>query len=116
MGTASGIHASPAADYDAIVIGGGPAGLSAALYLGRARRRTLVVDAGKPRNERAAASHGVFTRDGTPPSELLGEARRQLRAYPGVEFRHIAAESAEIVDGGFAVRLEGDEIVHARRV
>src|SRR5215469_8308583 len=116
MSTASAIHASLAADYDAVVIGGGPAGLSAALYLGRARRRTLVVDAGKPRNAKAGASHGVFTRDGTPPSELLAEARRQLRTYPGVELRHIAAESATIADGGFAVRLEGDETIRARRV
>ena len=110
------IPVSAAADYDAVVIGGGPAGLSAALYLGRARRRVLVVDAGKPRNAKAGASHGVFTRDGTPPGELLAEARRQLRTYPGVELRHIAAESATIVDGGFAVRLEGNETIHARRL
>lgn len=116
MNTVSAIQASSAADYDVVVIGGGPAGLSAALYLGRARRRVLVVDAGKPRNAKVGASHGVFTRDGTPPSELLAEARGQLRTYPDVEFRHIAAERAAIVDGGFAVRLEGDETIRARRI
>jgi thioredoxin reductase len=116
VSTGSAINASSTADYDAVVIGGGPAGLSAALYLGRARRRALVVDTGKPRNAKARASHGLLTRDGTPPGELLAEARRQLRTYPSVDLRHIAAESATIVDGGFAVRLEGDETVHARRV
>lgn len=53
--------------HDVIVAGGGPAGLSAALVLGRARRRTLVLDAGEPRNGPSPASHGVFTRDGAPP-------------------------------------------------
>jgi thioredoxin reductase len=114
--TASTINGSAAADYDAVVIGGGPAGLTAALYLGRARRRALVADTGKPRNAKAGAAHGVFTRDGTPPGELLAEARRQLRTYPSIELRHIAAESATIVDGGFAVGLEGDETVRARRI
>ena len=109
-------RATAALDNDAIVIGGGPAGLSAALYLGRSRRRTLLVDAGKPRNLSSAAAHGVFTRDGTPPAELLAEARRQLAAYPMVRLRHAEAVSAETLKRGFVVRLSDGENVHARRL
>jgi thioredoxin reductase len=105
-----------AADYDAIVIGGGPAGLNAGLYLGRALRRALIVDLGKPRNARAHASHGLFTRDGVPPSELLAEARRQLGTYPTVEFRHTAAIGATVVPSGFEVLLEGGDRFRSRRL
>lgn len=103
-------------DHDVIVIGGGAAGLSAALYLGRSRRRTLVVDAGRPRNAPSPASHGVFTRDGVPPADLLAEARRQLDAYPTVRIR-----SAEIVAltgerGTFVARLSDGSEASARRV
>jgi thioredoxin reductase len=107
---------APAQNFDVTIIGGGPAGLSAALYLARARRHTLVIDAGKPRNAVALASHGVFTRDGTPPLELLAEARRQLRTYPTVEFRHMAAVEASAVGAGFLVRLESGETVRSRRL
>src|SRR5205814_2128345 len=105
------------ADYDAVVIGGGPAGLSAALYLGRARRRALIVDIGQPRNAKSRASHGVFTRDGMPPRELLAEARRQLGTYPTIEFRHTAAVGASVTRTGFEVRLEGgDKVIRSRRL
>ena len=73
---------------DAIVVGGGPAGASAALILGRCRRRVLVVDAGTPRNARAAGVHGFLTRDGTPPAELLRIARDELRRYETVTLLH----------------------------
>jgi thioredoxin reductase len=107
---------NPAADYDAIVVGGGPAGLNAALYLGRARRRALVVDAGNPRNARSHASHGLFTRDGAPPRELLAEGRRQLGTYPTVEFRHTAGIRAAKVRSGFEVQLEGGDRISSRRL
>lgn len=74
------------ADRDVIIMGGGPAGLSAALILGLARRRVLVVDEGKPRNAVAHVSHGLLTRDGVPPGEIVAAAREQLNAYPTVEF------------------------------
>ena len=93
--------------YDCIVIGGGPAGLSAALLLGRCRRRVLLCDAGEPRNRWTTSVNGFFTRDGVPPRELLALARAQLEAYDSVELRDVCVEDAEQVDGGFEVLLPG---------
>ena len=70
--------------YDAVIVGGGAAGLSAAQMLGRARRRTLVIDAGAPRNRFAAHMHGVLGHDGRSPVALLETGRVEARAY-GVE-------------------------------
>src|SRR3546814_1520309 len=67
--------------WDVIVIGGGVSGLSAALMLGRARRRVLVIDAGRPRNRFAAHLHGVLGNAGTDPAELLRRGRREASAY-----------------------------------
>src|SRR3982751_6312013 len=75
------------AHYDVLIVGGGPAGLSAALVLGRCRRRVLVVDAGRPRNAASPALHGFLSRDGMAPGELLRVGREQLRVYEGVEVR-----------------------------
>lgn len=72
---------------DALVIGGGPAGLSAALNLGRARARVLLADAGRPRNAATLRSHGFLTRDGVPPIELRKLGLAELAAYPDV---HVA--------------------------
>ena len=93
--------------YDCIVIGGGPAGLSAALLLGRCRRRVLLCDAGEPRNRWTTSVNGFFTRDGVPPRELLALARAQLGAYDSVELRDVCVEDAEQVEGGFEVLLPG---------
>jgi thioredoxin reductase len=70
--------------YDVVVVGAGSAGLSAALMLGRARRRVLVLDGGEPRNAPSSGVHYFFTRDGTPPDELLRIGREQLKPYSGV--------------------------------
>src|SRR4028118_1948223 len=73
--------------YDVVVAGGGLAGLSAALVLGRSRRRTLVLDAGEPRNAPSSGVHSFFSRDGILPKELLKIGRGQLEPYPSVEVR-----------------------------
>src|SRR3954462_6101268 len=69
--------------HDVVMIGGGAAGLGAALTFGRARRRVVVVDAGAPRNAPAAHMHGYLSRDGMPPGELLAAGRREVTGYGG---------------------------------
>jgi thioredoxin reductase len=98
--------------FDVIVIGGGAAGLSAALVLGRARRRVAVIDSGEPRNAPAAHMHGYLSRDGMPPAELLQRGREEAGGY-GVEF--VAGRVAS-VEPGFVVRLEEGEALRARRL
>lgn len=103
--------------YDAIVVGGSFAGLSAAMQLARARRRVLVIDAGQPRNRFAKASHGFFGQDGKPPYDILREAARQLSAYPTVRIVRGEASGATQVDGGFTVAMnDGREEQTARLV
>jgi thioredoxin reductase len=102
--------------HDIIVVGGGAAGLSAALTLGRARRRTLVLDAGEPRNAPSPAAHGVFTRDGTPPFALLRQGRAQLAPYSTVTLRNVAATSARRAGGAFEVELADGDRARTRRV
>jgi len=90
--------------FDVIVVGGGPAGLSAALMLGRCRRRVLVCDAGRPRNRHAKALHGYLTRDGVPPLGFNALVREELTPY-GIEFRSVGVTDAHRCDGGFRVSL-----------
>jgi thioredoxin reductase len=101
--------------YDVVIIGGGPAGLSAALVLGRSRRRVLVCDDGHPRNARARAVHGYLTRDGTPPLELLRIGREELTPY-GTEWIQATAHDIAAAAGGFDVTLSTDDRVRARAV
>jgi thioredoxin reductase len=89
--------------YDAIVVGGSFAGLSAALMLARTRRRILVLDAGLPRNRFAAHSHGVLAQDGRAGSEILASARAQLAAYPNTAFVTATVQSAAGWNGDFVV-------------
>lgn len=90
-------------EWDAVVIGGGTAGLSAAQMLGRARRRTLVIDAGSPRNRFAARMHGVLGHDGVAPAELLARGRAEVERY-GVE---VADDTVvAVVDEGDRLRVE----------
>ncbi|HXK15547.1 MAG TPA: NAD(P)/FAD-dependent oxidoreductase [Gaiellaceae bacterium] len=99
-------------NYDVVVIGGGAAGLSAALVLGRARRRVAVIDAGEPRNAPAQHMQGYLSRDGMPPQELLAEGRTEIRRY-GVEI--IDGRVVEI-EPGFTLRLSNGDSVNARRI
>lgn len=92
--------------WDVIVVGGGPAGLSAALMLGRARRRVLVVDAGAPRNRFAAHMHGVLGNDNTSPAALLERGRAELAAY-GVGFASAAVDRVDETDSGAVVTIAG---------
>jgi thioredoxin reductase len=103
---------------DAIVVGGGPAGLSAATWLARYRRRVLVLDSGEYRNRWAEASHGYLGRDPANPAELLARARDDLRAYPTAEVRHARAVKAAVCDGdgGFEVVTEGERLTGRRLV
>jgi thioredoxin reductase len=93
--------------HDVIVVGGSFAGLSAAMQLARARRRVLVIDAGRPRNRFAAASHGFLGQDGQAPMAIRQEALRQLLAYPTVAFVEGEAVSARKTGSGFTVALAG---------
>ncbi|MER5378787.1 NAD(P)/FAD-dependent oxidoreductase [Streptomyces sp. NPDC002688] len=102
--------------YEVVVVGGGTAGLSAALVLGRARRRTLVVDAGEPRNAPAAHLQGYLTRDGMPPAEFLAAGRREVEGY-GVEIvRDRVADVVRDGSGEFDVTVGAGRTVHARRL
>jgi thioredoxin reductase len=89
--------------YECIVVGAGPAGLSAALMLGRCRRRVLVCEAGEPRNARAAQVHAYLTRDGTAPGDFLRLAREDAGLYPTVEFKQLEVVDARRRSGGFTV-------------
>ncbi|MEU6911673.1 NAD(P)/FAD-dependent oxidoreductase [Streptomyces olindensis] len=100
--------------YAVVVVGGGAAGLSAALVLGRARHRTLVVDAGEPRNAPAAHMQGYLSRDGMPPAEFLAAGREEIARY-GVELaRDRVVDVAKGED--FSVVLAGGRTVRARRL
>lgn len=102
--------------YDVIVIGGGPAGLQAALTLGRMHRRTLVLDSGSYRNDPADAMHNFLTRDGTSPAALRADALRDLAAYGTVEVRRTAATDVTGSAGDFAVSLADGSAVTSAKV
>src|SRR3954469_1037979 len=89
--------------WDCVVVGAGPAGLNAALVLGRARRRVLVLDSAQPRNYATHEMHGVLGHDGVDPAELRARGRAELARY-GVEVATADVESAEALDD--AVRLD----------
>lgn len=110
-------HRTPAR-HDLVILGGGPAGMSAALIAGRALLDTVVVDAGAPRNAVTTASHGFLTRDGAHPTELLEIAKDQLTAYETVRYVAGSAAAAEATaDGGFEVVLaDGGRLVTDRLV
>jgi thioredoxin reductase len=102
--------------FDVIIIGAGPAGLSAALPLGRQHRETLVIDSGKPRNAPADHMHMYLSRDGFPPAELRAAGRAELAVYPAVEIRAGLVESVSGQIGEFTVRLADGTTERGRRI
>jgi thioredoxin reductase len=102
--------------FDIAVIGGGAAGLSAALVLSRARRRIMVIDAGSPRNAPATNMHGFLSRDGLPPSELLRIGREEVQAYGGLLRDGTVSRIVNDGAGGFDVELADGHAVSARRL
>jgi thioredoxin reductase len=99
--------------FDVIVAGGGPAGLSASLMLGRCRRRVLLCDTGEPRNRFSNGLHGYLTRDGVNPSQFNRLGREELAQY-GIEFRPLAVSDAQREDPQFRVTLADGSVEHAR--
>lgn len=92
-------------EWDVVIVGGGPSGLSAALVLGRCRRKTLVCDTGHPRNAASKAMHGFLTRDGINPLEFLSIGRGDLTKYPDVEFRSAEVTRADRLENAFRLEL-----------
>lgn len=102
--------------YDCTIIGGGPAGMNAALVLGRAKRKVLLIDSGKPRNRVAHASHGYLTRDGIQPAEFRRIAMEEVLRYPSVEHQAEEAVTIKKVEGGFEVQLRSGKTLTSRKL
>ena len=103
-------------EWECAVVGAGAAGLSAALVLGRARRRTIVIDADQQSNRASKAIGGLLGFDQRPPAELYEAGRRELEAYPSVEYRRGTVAGGRRTDDGFVLDVDGGEQVRARRV
>jgi thioredoxin reductase len=102
--------------WDCAVVGGGAAGLSAALVLGRARRRTVVIDAAEQSNRASPVIGGLLGYDQRPPAELYAAGRRELSSYPSVEYRRGQVRCGRRCDGGFVLEVDDGEPIRARRV
>jgi thioredoxin reductase len=106
----------PRMTYDCIVVGAGPAGLSAALMLGRCRRDVLVCDIGDPRNAQSAGLHSYLTRDGITPAEFLHLAREEVERYPSVTFRDVEVLDATRSPDGFRIVCADGRQLSARKL
>jgi thioredoxin reductase len=102
--------------YDAVIIGGGPAGLSAALVLGRARKQVVVIDEGRPRNKVTRETHGFLTRDGISPSEFRRIAKEQISVYPSIRFVEDTAAAVTGVDGDFQITTGQGTIYRSKKL
>ena len=102
--------------FDVAIIGGGPAGLNAALVLGRARKKVAVIDEGRPRNAVTREVHGFLTRDGISPSEFRRIAKEEISAYPSVSFVGDTAVSIVGTDGRFQIETEQGQIFASKKV
>lgn len=102
--------------YDCAIVGGGPAGLNAALVLGRARRSVALFDSNQPRNRVTHASHGFITRDGVKPAEFRRIAYEELLRYPSVQHRQSEVIEIHLADHGFELATASGERVQARKL
>ena len=102
--------------WECVIVGGGAAGLSAALVLGRARRRTLLIDAGAQSNRAAHGIGGLLGFDGAPPADLYAKGRGELSGYPSVEVRDGEAAGAAATADGFRIDLGDGRTEHTERI
>lgn len=102
--------------YDCLIIGGGPAGLNAALVLGRARKQVLVIDNNQARNQVTGESHGFITRDGTRPADLKALGLAELTKYPSITVVSSQVVQVTQIDGGFKLLDEAGNAYLARKV
>jgi thioredoxin reductase len=102
--------------HDVVIVGGSYAGLSAAMSLGRAMRRVLVIDSGKPCNMQTPHSHNFLTRDGSTPAELAAIATEQVLAYPTVRILKGKVTAVEGVNNNFTVKTEDGQLFESRKV
>jgi thioredoxin reductase len=102
--------------WDVIIVGGGPAGSSAAMVLARVRRKVLMIDSGKPRNERSQGMHNYLTRDGILPTEYISVAHEELLRYGVQHVRAIAVSARRLDTHGFEVRDSNGEVYLSKRL
>ena len=110
------LEAGMADSYDVVVVGGGAAGLSAAIVLGRCRRHVFVCDVGQPRNQASRAVHCLLGHEGTPPSDLLVRARFELERYPTVELHADRVTNITLSRHQFSVVCAEGSTLRARKV
>src|SRR5690606_20235276 len=103
-------------EVDVVIIGGGPAGLSAGLVLGRARKKTLIIDEGQPRNAVTREAHGFLTRDGVSPHDFRKIAKEQLRTYPSVSHLEDIVRLIEGEDGQFLLETVSGVKIATRKL
>ncbi len=115
-GAQAPVHAALKKSWDVVIAGAGPAGLSAALVLGRACRTVLLCDTGTARNRASQEMHAYLSRDGIEPTRFLDISRREVLKYPGVRFTPVEVQSARRKGLGFAVTLAGQPPVFARKL
>jgi len=101
---------------DCAIIGGGPAGLNAALVLGRARRNVMLFDDNQPRNAVTQESHGFLTRDGVKPDEFRNIAHQEISTYPSVEIRHTRITDVSNHESSFELVANDGAVFHARTI
>lgn len=102
--------------YDVAIVGGGPAGLNAALMLGRARKNVVVIDEGRPRNAVTRESHGFLTRDGISPSDFRRIAKEEISVYPSVSFVEDTAESITGSNGHFQISTAQGNAITSKKL